>query len=53
MGTSMTWYQREIDGTVEVDEADETETDRMWRQIDPQLAHILEGARVRHEHTCE
>lgn len=40
----MAWYQRQIDGTVEFGEADETETDRMWRQIDPTLAYLMQQA---------
>lgn len=32
----MAWYTREID-TIDIDDADTAETDRMWRKIDPVL----------------
>lgn len=32
----MVWYTRTI-GTVDIGNADTTETDRMWRQIDPAM----------------
>lgn len=34
----MPWYTRTID-TVDANAPEETETDRMWRQIDPVIHH--------------
>ena len=36
----MSWYSRTID-TVDVSDREETETDRMWRQIDPVLYYKI------------
>lgn len=37
----MPWYRRTIEDTVESTQHDESETDRMWRQIDPSLAYVM------------
>lgn len=40
----MTWYARSIESVVRRAGVDETETDFMWRQIDPQLYDTMKGA---------
>lgn len=39
----MPWYSRTIN-TVDVSDQEETETDRMWRQIDPVLYYRVKRA---------
>lgn len=39
----MPWYASEID-TVDVGDREETETDRMWRQIDPVVHYTVKKA---------
>lgn len=36
----MAWYARTVD-TVNLDDSEETETDRMWRQIDPEIYFVV------------
>lgn len=38
----MTWYMHTVDTAANCNK-EETETDRMWRQIDPVLSSRIEG----------
>jgi hypothetical protein len=41
----MVWYTRTVE-TVDINDTEESETDRMWRQIDPELYDTMMAARA-------